>query len=133
MTAAFSVSGHTGPFLFTGFLPRKRSALAALLRQHLAAPHALVFFESPHRIVASLRVAAEVLGADRRIVVAREISKMHEEILCESIASLVDSFAQRGQVKGEFTGIVGPSVAKKGRAKRMQEEEEDGEEDDDHT
>ena len=127
-----SVSGFSGSFLFAGFLSRKRSVLSATFRDHLASPHSLVFFESPVRITSCLKVAAEVLGSERKAIVAREISKVFEEIRFETLGALLADYEGRakkeGRVKGEFTVVIGPSVEgrrKKKKADQEEEEEED--------
>ncbi|MHB8395492.1 MAG: 16S rRNA (cytidine(1402)-2'-O)-methyltransferase, partial [Candidatus Dormibacteria bacterium] len=76
LVAAVAASGlRADRFIFLGFLPRTRSRMLRLLQ---ADPEfAMVFYESPHRLAATLRHASEVLG-DRRVAVAREISKLHE-------------------------------------------------------
>ena len=74
------------------------------------------------RINASLKIAAEVLGTDRRVVVAREISKVFEEVVSEPLGSLISRFEERskkdGRLKGEFTLIVGPSLQRKEKKKK---------------
>lgn len=76
VAAAVAASGlRADRFTFLGFLPRARSRLLRLLTS--APDYALVFFESPHRLVGTLEICAEVLG-ERRVAVAREISKLHE-------------------------------------------------------
>ena len=103
--AALAVSGlPTDRFCFEGFLPRKdgerRSALAALAEER----RTMIFFESPHRLADSLAAAAEVLGAERRAVVARELTKLHEEVRRGTLAEL--SVWAEGGVKGEICLVV---------------------------
>lgn len=98
VTAAVAGSGlRADRFAFLGFLPRTRSRQLRLLG---SAPElALVFFESPHRLAATLSAAAEVLG-DRRVMVAREISKLHESWhlgTCEELAQLFSSHPPLGE------------------------------------
>ncbi|HYC47499.1 MAG TPA: 16S rRNA (cytidine(1402)-2'-O)-methyltransferase [Burkholderiales bacterium] len=106
--AALSASGFAGPqFLFYGFLPAKsserRRALDALARIR----YALVFYEAPHRVIETLADLAAAFGAARRIVLAREMTKLFEEIhtcaLGEAAAWLA---ADDKRVKGEFVLIV---------------------------
>jgi 16S rRNA (cytidine1402-2'-O)-methyltransferase len=111
---ALSASGMAdGPFLFMGFLPAKpsfrRRALDALRTQ----PHTLVFYEAPHRIVASIADLAAALGPERNLVIARELTKVFEQIhrcaLGEAVAWLrADPDRQRGEfvlvVEGVETG-----------------------------
>jgi len=115
--AALSVSGfESGGFLFAGYLPARRAArgrfLGAILASEKAraaedpsiAPWPLVFFETPHRIEASLADLAEVLGP-RRVVIVREMTKIHEQILRTTLADAASLAAARGG-RGEYTLVV---------------------------
>jgi 16S rRNA (cytidine1402-2'-O)-methyltransferase len=104
VTAAASLSGFpVDRFVFEGFLPRKpgkrRKAIAALAAEEKT----LVFFESPHRVVATLREMADLLG-DRPATVVRETTKMHEEARRGTLRSLADHYAL--SARGEFTLVV---------------------------
>ncbi|MFP4475467.1 MAG: 16S rRNA (cytidine(1402)-2'-O)-methyltransferase [Desulfatibacillaceae bacterium] len=104
--AALSVSGlPTDTFLFAGFLPKK----AARRRQKLElldhVPATLIFYESPHRISDLLKEAAEILG-DREAVLAREVTKLHEEFLRGTLKEIGGAVAERTSVKGECTLLV---------------------------
>lgn len=87
-------------FVFEGFLPVKKGRRTRL--QLLAAEQrTIVFYESPHRIERTLRELAEVLGGERRAAVARELSKLHEEVLRGTLAELAAHFAAtaaRGEI-----------------------------------
>ncbi len=98
---------------FTGFLPRKRSAL----EQTFASPETLVAFESPKRVAASLQVLAD-LDPDRPVAVCRELTKIHEEIVRGTAAELAARYAG-GPPKGEVALVVGgaPSVQRRDRAR----------------
>ncbi len=91
------------PFTFLGFLPRKQGARKKLLEGYRGRPETLVIFESPHRLVKTLRSLAEVLG-NRRACVARELTKVHEELRRGSLDDLCEYF--QGEVRGEITMIV---------------------------
>jgi 16S rRNA (cytidine1402-2'-O)-methyltransferase len=101
--AALSVAGiPDGPFLFVGFLPPKPAARRKALEGLQALPFTLVFHEAPHRIVECVEDLAVVLGGDRTLVVARELTKLFEEIHCcrldEAAAWLrQDENRQRGE------------------------------------
>jgi 16S rRNA (cytidine1402-2'-O)-methyltransferase len=100
---ALAVSGlPTDRFAFEGFIPRKGRAayFAALAREE----RTLVFFESPHRLAESLADLAAAFGPDRRVVVARELTKLHEEVLRGTAADLA-AWAASG-VKGEICLVV---------------------------
>lgn len=103
--AALVASGlPTDSFRFHGFLPPKRSARLATLGQARISQRSIVFYEAPHRLIATLRDIREVLG-DRNIVVAREVTKIHEEFIRGSISSVLDQLKGRA-IKGEITLIV---------------------------
>lgn len=106
--AALSASGMgEGGFRFVGFLPPKPGARRTALQALADSPVALVVYESPHRIAECLVDLAEVLGAEREIVVAREITKRHEQIvrmpLGEASAWLA---ADSDRGRGEFVLVV---------------------------
>ena len=90
---------------FVGFLPRR----ATELRDVLAAPETLVCFESPRRLAASLRVLAELDGA-REVVVCRELTKLHEEIVRGTAAALAQRYATEAP-RGEIVLVLGPATA----------------------
>jgi 16S rRNA (cytidine1402-2'-O)-methyltransferase len=93
---------------FVGFLPRKRSELAAAL----SAPETVVAFESPRRLAATLAVLAELDGA-RPAAVCRELTKVHEEVVRGSAAELAARFAA-GEPRGEIVLVVGGAVREEG-------------------
>ncbi|MVA79152.1 16S rRNA (cytidine(1402)-2'-O)-methyltransferase [Agrobacterium vitis] len=97
-------------FLFAGFLPTKDKARRDRLAQWAATPATLIFFESPHRIGATLAAAAEVLGADRSACVCRELTKTFEEFRRGTLAELSDWYDDERQVKGEIVLVVGPPL-----------------------
>ncbi len=105
VTTALAVSGlPSDRFCFEGFPPRKGSARKAWLAGLATEPRTAVFFESPRRLAACLNDAVEVLGPERRVVVCRELTKTHEEIVRGSLAELAD-WAADG-VLGEITVVL---------------------------
>ncbi|MBR3938666.1 MAG: 16S rRNA (cytidine(1402)-2'-O)-methyltransferase [Bacteroidales bacterium] len=91
-------------FVFEGFLPQKKGRQTKL--NSLAdCKYTMVFYESPFRLVKTLEQLAEVLGAERRAVVCREITKLHEETQRGTLAELSHHYAEKG-VKGEIVIIV---------------------------
>ena len=103
---ALAVSGlPVDRFTFEGFLPRKGGERRRLLEEVAQERRTMVFFEAPHRIVASLEAMAEVLGADRPAAVCRELTKTWEEVRRGGLAELA-GWAAEG-VKGEITIVVG--------------------------
>lgn len=106
--AALVSSGlPTDQFTFLGFLPRKRGQLERVLTEAGAAKRSFIFFESPHRILKTLDIMASALGP-RSIVVAREITKIHEEFLRGTPATLLEHFAN-SPPRGELTVVVAGS------------------------
>jgi 16S rRNA (cytidine1402-2'-O)-methyltransferase len=104
VTAALAGSGLGGPFLFFGFLPHKSGQRRASLTRLAPLPYALVFFESPYRLLKSLGDMRDVLG-NRSVVVARELTKKFEEFLRGDIESILKKLENRS-IKGEITVIV---------------------------
>ena len=108
------------PFTFLGFLPRKQGARKKLLEGYRGRPETLVIFESPHRLGKTLRSQGEVLG-NRRACVARELTKVHEELRRGSIDELSEHF--QDEVRGEICLVVeGDSGAAQGEGAISAEE-----------
>jgi len=97
-------------FLFAGFLPVKTVARNKALAEIGTASSTLVFYESPQRLAASLADMAAVLGA-RDAAVARELTKLHEEVRRGPLAELASHYAKAGPPKGEVVVVVGPPGA----------------------
>ncbi len=103
--AALAISGlPAGRFCFEGFLPRKGKARAERLEQIAREGRTTVVYESPHRLRSSLEDLSEACGPSRRGVVARELTKMHEEVARGSLADLCQWAA--GPVKGEVVIVI---------------------------
>ncbi|MBO9122371.1 MULTISPECIES: 16S rRNA (cytidine(1402)-2'-O)-methyltransferase [unclassified Rhizobium] len=96
-------------FLFAGFLPTKDKARRDRLSEFAATPATLMFFESPHRIGATLIAAADVLGGDRPASVCRELTKSYEEFRRGTLAELAAHYADVDNVKGEIVLVIGPA------------------------
>ncbi|HXZ32187.1 MAG TPA: 16S rRNA (cytidine(1402)-2'-O)-methyltransferase [Terriglobales bacterium] len=106
--AALVASGlPTDSFRFSGFLPAKRGARRKFLETIRDSPRTQVFYEAPHRIKDALEDIVEVLGADRHAVVAREVTKRHEEFLRGRVDEALQVLKTRGDVKGEITLLIG--------------------------
>ncbi len=97
-------------FMFAGFLPPKSGARRKALGELAALDATLIFFESPRRLAASLADMAARLG-QRDIAVAREMTKLHEEVRRGDLAELAARYAASGAPKGEVVVVVGPPVA----------------------
>ena len=93
-------------FVFEGFLPPKKGRVTRL--EHLAAQNkTVVFYESPHKILKTLKQCAEIFGADRPASISRELTKMYEETLRGSLTELIDHFEETAP-RGEFVLVIGP-------------------------
>ncbi len=104
--AALSASGlPTDAFLFIGFLPAKQGQRRKLLAEWKSLPATLVLYEAPHRILETLEDIAATLG-ERQVVLARELTKIHEEFLRGTPSELAAKLAARESVKGEFTVMI---------------------------
>lgn len=109
---ALALSGlPVGRFAFDGFAPRKNGARVKWLESLRTEERAVCFFESPHRIGETLAAAAEVLGADRRAAVCRELTKTYEEVRRGTLAELADWAADglRGEISVVIEGSSGPA------------------------
>jgi 16S rRNA (cytidine1402-2'-O)-methyltransferase len=105
--SALSVSAlPTDRFLFVGFAPKKKGKRGQFLADLAAQPHTLVFYESPRRIVDLLGEMEAVFGP-RQALLAREMTKRHEEFLRGTLADIRTILAARSEVKGEITLLVG--------------------------
>jgi len=106
--AALVASGlPTDSFRFSGFLPAKRGERRAALEAVKNSPRTQVFYEAPHRVVESLEDVCEVLGEARHVVVAREVTKLHEEFLRGRAGEVLENLKARDAVKGEITLLIG--------------------------
>ncbi len=106
VSAALALSGlAAAPHVFLGFLPSRRGERRRALEGRAGSPDTLVWFESPHRLVDSLADAADVLGA-RWACVARELTKLHEEVVRGTLPEVASAFAARTEVRGEITVVV---------------------------
>jgi 16S rRNA (cytidine1402-2'-O)-methyltransferase len=131
LVAALAASGlPTEEFLFVGFLPARAGARRKALDALKAESRTLIFYEAPHRVVETLADALEILGT-RPAVIAREVTKIHEEFLRGPLAELLES-AQKRAPRGEITLLIGrgdpqlqqvdPSVSLKERVAQLEAE-----------
>jgi 16S rRNA (cytidine1402-2'-O)-methyltransferase len=103
---ALAVSGlPTDGYLYLGFLPRRAAERRKFLAQVAAEPRTLVAFEAPHRLLESLEDVLAVLG-DRPLAAARELTKVHEEVVRGSVAEVLARFKEVAP-RGEFTLVIG--------------------------
>lgn len=94
-------------FFFEGFLPRKHGERVRRLQRLAPVPGALIFYESPHRVEASLKAIAEVFP-QRTVALCRELTKLHEEVLRAPAPELHEQVLERGELKGEMVIVVAP-------------------------
>ncbi len=94
-------------FLFAGFLPKQHTARRAALARLATIEATLIFYEAPPRLAATLADMSDTLGA-RQAVVARELTKLHEEVRRGRLAGLAEDYRQDGPPRGEIVIVVGP-------------------------
>lgn len=105
--AALVVSGLPPlPFTFAGFPPPKSGKRRQFFRGLAALEHTVIFFESPHRLLPSLSDALAELG-ERPAAVARELTKLYEEVLRGDLSALIAQLESRPSLKGEFVVVIG--------------------------
>lgn len=110
LTALVASGLPMATFYFGGFLPRKAGEMRRALEPLATLPATLVFFESPHRAARTLAELAEAFPG-RTGALARELTKLHEEVVRGPLGDLARTFAERGELKGEVVLLVGPPPA----------------------
>jgi len=121
LIAALSVSGlPTDEFLFAGFLPRTASARRTRLESLASQPATLIFYESPHRVIDSLRDLIAVLG-DRKAFLAREVTKLHEELRSLRLSEILAGLEAKEEVLGEIVLVVAGASRDVSRSGSMRE------------
>lgn len=107
VVAALAASGlPSDAYEFRGFLPAKAGPRRTSLEAIRSLPHTVVFYEAPHRIVESLEDIVQVLGPERPLVIARELTKLHEEFMRGTATQLL-KLARERELKGEITLLIG--------------------------
>lgn len=96
-------------FCFRGFLPAKSGARRRELEKVRNSSRTESFYEAPHRIREAMEDVVAVLGAERRVVLARELTKVHEEFWRGTAIEVLDQIKARGEIKGEITLLIGPA------------------------
>ena len=99
----------TDEFFFSGFLPARSGARRTRLEELRSIPATLIFYEAPHRIVPTLNDSLEILG-EREAVVARELTKLHEEIVRGRLSELAARFSSSESVRGEMVLMIDRTV-----------------------
>src|ERR1700732_1048532 len=106
--AALVASGlPTDSFRFSGFLPPKSGQRRQMLESVKGSPRTQVFYEAPHRVKEAVEEVVEILGAERQLVIAREVTKIHEEFLRGRAGKVLHILKARGDIKGEITLLIG--------------------------
>ncbi|OQY16063.1 MAG: 16S rRNA (cytidine(1402)-2'-O)-methyltransferase [Desulfobacteraceae bacterium 4572_35.1] len=106
--AALSMAGlPTQQFCFDGFLPPKSGSRRRILEQYLQQTRTVVLYEAPHRLLNTLRDIIAVLGESRHLAIARELTKLHEELFRGSAVAALDHFSQN-RVRGEIVLLLAP-------------------------
>src|ERR687891_2630849 len=110
LIAALIAAGlPTDEFFFAGFLPSRTSARRARLNELRSVPGTLIFYEAPHRLATTLNDALEILG-EREAVVARELTKLHEEIRRGRLSDLAMHYANEKNLRGEIVVLIDRNV-----------------------
>jgi 16S rRNA (cytidine1402-2'-O)-methyltransferase len=112
LIAALSISGlPTDEFIFIGFLPSKKGQRQKILKDLSLEPRTLVFFEAPHRILDTLSDMEEIFAV-RKVVIVKEISKVHEEVLRGGISEILNNL-KKSTIAGEYVIIVEGKIERK--------------------
>lgn len=107
VTAAATLSGiDCSKFIFAGFLPRGPSGKRELERL-FSCEMAVIIYESPERVIKTLGVIAQIWGGEARVCAARELTKVHEEVVRGSASDVLGELSARSALKGEFTIVIG--------------------------
>ena len=107
LSALIGAGFPTVPFIFHGFVPRKGRPRQTMLEQVAAAPETSIVFESPERVAALLKELVALVADDRQVVVAREMTKIHEEFYKGTMAEAARYYAEN-KARGEVTVVVSP-------------------------
>ena len=109
ISALIAAGLPTDEFFFAGFLPARSNARRARLNELRSVPGTLIFYEAPHRLAATLKDAHEILG-EREAVVARELTKLHEEIRRGRLSDLAMHYANEENPRGEIVVLIDRNV-----------------------
>jgi 16S rRNA (cytidine1402-2'-O)-methyltransferase len=109
ISALIAAGLPTDEFFFAGFLPARGNARRARFEELRSVPGTLIFYEGPHRLAATLKDAYEVLG-EREAVVARELTKVHEEIRRGRLSKLAADYADKADIRGEIVLLIDRNV-----------------------
>ncbi len=109
LISALSVSGlPTDSFCFVGFVPAKTQGRCQFFTDLKGADYTVACYETPHRLLKSLGDLEAICGSEKKLVIARELTKRHEEVFSGSVAEAISSFGER-TVKGELVMLLAPA------------------------
>lgn len=118
--AALVASGlPTDQFAFRGFLPARRGERRTILESLIDSEATQIFYEAPHRLLETLEDVVRILSTNRPIVVARELTKVHEEFVRGGAAEVVEQIKQQTSTKGEIVLLIG-KAARRSRGKTQE-------------
>ncbi len=106
----------TDSFRFSGFLPAKRGQRRQVVESIRESVRTQVLYEAPHRVQEALEDIVEILGGQRHVVIAREVTKLHEEFLRGHAADVLETLKSRRDIKGEITLLIGKMEATEQKA-----------------
>jgi 16S rRNA (cytidine1402-2'-O)-methyltransferase len=106
----------TDSFRFSGFLPAKAGQRRQVLESIRESARTQVFYEAPHRVKEALEDIVEILGGQRHVIIAREVTKLHEEFLRGHAEQVLETLKTRGDIKGEITLLIGKMDATEKKA-----------------
>jgi 16S rRNA (cytidine1402-2'-O)-methyltransferase len=109
ITALIAAGLPTDEFFFAGFLPARANARRVRLTELQSVPGTLIFYEAPHRLAETLKDAYEILG-EREAVVARELTKLHEEIKRGRLSVLAVDYTEKTDIRGEIVVLIDRNV-----------------------
>ena len=109
ISALIAAGLPTDEFFFAGFLPSRPNARRARLKELRTVPGTLIFYEAPHRLAATLKDAYDIFG-ERESVVARELTKMHEELRRGHLSELSSHFSHEANTRGEIVVLIDRNV-----------------------
>jgi len=113
LVAAVAAGGlPTDSFRFGGFLPARRGQRRQTLEGIRDSSQTEIFYEAPHRVKETIEDVVQILGAGRAVVVARELTKIHEEFLRGDAAEVLKALSARVEIKGEITLLIGRAEEK---------------------
>jgi 16S rRNA (cytidine1402-2'-O)-methyltransferase len=116
---ALAASGlPTDQFAFHGFLPARRGERRSKLEKLLHSEATEIFYEAPHRVIEAVEDIAAILGPDRPVAIARELTKVHEEFVRGNVAQALEQLKEQPSVKGEIVLLIGKATENRANKRR---------------